>query len=32
MHKYLGGRCGVGYAEPFYSDEVIGLSGLDDLV
>ena len=32
MHKYLGGRCGVEYAEPFYSDEVIGLSGLDELV
>ncbi len=32
MHKYHGGRCGVRYAEPFYSDEVIGFSGLDELV
>ena len=32
MHGYIGGRCGVKYAEPFYSDEVIGLSGLNELV
>jgi bacillithiol biosynthesis deacetylase BshB1 len=32
MHRFIGGRCGVEYAEPFYSDEVIGLSGLDELV
>jgi bacillithiol biosynthesis deacetylase BshB1 len=32
MHKFLGGRCGVEYAEPFYSDEVLGLGGLDELV
>ena len=32
MHRYLGGRCGVEHAEPFYSDEVIGLSGLTELV
>ena len=32
MHRYIGGRCGVEYAEPFYSDEVIGLSGLGELV
>ncbi len=32
MHRYHGNRCGVEYAEPFYSDEVIGLSGLGELV
>lgn len=32
MHKYLGNRCGVEYAEPYFSNEVIGLSGLDELV
>ena len=29
---YFGGRIGVKFAEPFYSHEVIGLSGLGDLV
>jgi bacillithiol biosynthesis deacetylase BshB1 len=32
MHRYFGNRCGVDYAEPFYSDELIGLSGLTELV
>lgn len=32
MHKFIGGRCGVAYAEPFYSDEVIAFNGLDELV
>ncbi|MGF1633245.1 MAG: PIG-L family deacetylase [Phycisphaerae bacterium] len=32
IHAYFGGRIGVKYAEPFYSDEVIGLNGLDQLV
>jgi N-acetylglucosamine malate deacetylase 1 len=31
INGYFGGRIGVGYAEPFYSHEVIGLSGLDQL-
>ena len=29
---YFGGRIGSPYAEPFYSHEVIGFSGLDQLV
>jgi bacillithiol biosynthesis deacetylase BshB1 len=29
---YFGGRIGTRYAEPFYSHEVIGLGGLDQLV
>ena len=32
LHGYFGGRLGTKYAEPFYSDEVIGFSGLDQLV
>ena len=32
IHAYFGGRVGCAYAEPFYSDELIGLSGLDDLM
>ena len=32
LHGYFGGRLGVAYAEPFFSDEVIGFSGLDQLV
>lgn len=29
---YFGGRIGVAYAEPFFSHEVIGLGGLDQLI
>lgn len=32
MAAYFGGRIGTAYAEPFYSHEVIGFSGLDQLV
>ena len=32
MAEYFGGRIGTQYAEPFYSHEVIGLGGLDQLV
>jgi bacillithiol biosynthesis deacetylase BshB1 len=32
MHGYFGGRCGVQFAEPFRTDEVVGLRGLDELV
>ena len=32
IHAYFGGRIGAEYAEPFYSDELIGLSGLDELM
>ena len=32
IHAYFGGRIGVAYAEPFYSDEVIGFTGLDELM
>ena len=32
LGRYFGGRIGVEYAEPFYTDEVIGLGGLDALV
>ncbi len=32
VNAYFGNRIGVEYAEPFYSHEVIGLSGLDQLV
>jgi bacillithiol biosynthesis deacetylase BshB1 len=32
LHGYFGGRLGVKYAEPFFSDEVIGFGGLDQLV
>ena len=29
---YFGGRIGAEYAEPFYTDEVVGLSGLSELM
>jgi N-acetylglucosamine malate deacetylase 1 len=32
MGEYFGGRIGTRYAEPFFSHEVVGLSGLDQLV
>jgi bacillithiol biosynthesis deacetylase BshB1 len=31
LNAYFGGRIGVPYAEPFFSHEVIGLGGLDQL-
>ncbi|MEM8873475.1 MAG: PIG-L family deacetylase [Planctomycetota bacterium] len=32
LHGYFGGRLGVKYAEPFFTDEVLGFSGLAELV
>lgn len=32
VNAYFGTRLGVAYAEPFFSHEVVGLSGLDQLV
>jgi N-acetylglucosamine malate deacetylase 1 len=32
MAAYFGGRIGVKYAEPFFTHEVLGFSGLDQLV
>ncbi len=32
INQYFGGRIGTAYAEPFYSHEVVGFSGLDQLV
>jgi len=32
LTRYFGHRCGVEHAEPFYTDEVVGLRGLSDLV
>lgn len=32
VSKYFGGRIGTRYAEPFFSHEVIGLGGLNELV
>ena len=32
MAGYFGGRIGTGYAEPFFTHEVLGLDGLDQLV
>jgi bacillithiol biosynthesis deacetylase BshB1 len=32
MAGYFGGRIGVAYAEPFFTHEVLGLGGLDQLV
>jgi hypothetical protein len=29
---YFGGRIGTRYAEPFYSHEVLGFSGLDQML
>lgn len=31
-NAYFGGRIGTRYAEPFYSHEVVGLTGLDQLI
>jgi bacillithiol biosynthesis deacetylase BshB1 len=31
LNSYFGGRIGVPYAEPFFSHEVLGLGGLDQL-
>jgi N-acetylglucosamine malate deacetylase 1 len=32
MARYFGGRLGVEYAEPFFTHEVLGFTGLDQLV
>ncbi|HEX2971829.1 MAG TPA: bacillithiol biosynthesis deacetylase BshB1 [Tepidisphaeraceae bacterium] len=32
LNGYFGGRIGTAYAEPFYTHEVLGLGGLDQLV
>jgi len=32
MNAYFGGRIGTAYAEPFFSHEVLGFGGLDQLV
>lgn len=32
MNAYFGGRIGTAHAEPFFSHEVVGLSGLDQLI
>ena len=32
LNGYFGGRIGTAYAEPFFSHEVIGLGGLDQLI
>lgn len=32
INAYFGGRIGTAFAEPFYSHEVIGFSGLDQLI
>ncbi len=32
LNAYFGGRIGVNYAEPFFSHEVLGLGGLDQLI
>jgi LmbE family N-acetylglucosaminyl deacetylase len=32
LTAYFGGRIGTKYAEPFYSHEVMGFGGLDQLV
>ena len=32
INAYFGGRIGVDYAEPFFTHEALGLSGLNDLV
>jgi len=32
LNSYFGGRIGVEYAEPFFTHEVLGLGGLDQLI
>jgi hypothetical protein len=32
LNGYFGGRIGTPYAEPFFTYEVLGLGGLDQLV
>jgi hypothetical protein len=32
INEYFGGRIGTAYAEPFFTHEVLGLGGLDQLV
>jgi N-acetylglucosamine malate deacetylase 1 len=32
MNGYFGGRIGTAYAEPFFTHEVLGLSGIDQIV
>jgi hypothetical protein len=32
INGYFGGRIGVPYAEPFFTYEVLGLGGLDQLI
>jgi hypothetical protein len=32
VNGYFGGRIGTAYAEPFFTDEALGLAGLDQLV
>jgi len=32
INAYFGNRIGTAYAEPFYTHEVLGLSGLNELV
>ena len=32
LNGYFGGRIGVAYAEPFFTHEALGFSGLDQLV
>jgi hypothetical protein len=32
LNGYFGGRIGTAYAEPFFTHEVLGLGGLDQLI
>jgi bacillithiol biosynthesis deacetylase BshB1 len=32
MNRYFGGRIGTAYAEPFFTHEVLGLGGMDEVV
>jgi hypothetical protein len=32
LNGYFGGRIGTGYAEPFFSYELLGFGGLDQLL
>ena len=32
LNGYFGGRIGAAYAEPFFTHEVLGFSGLDQLI